>query len=135
MKPSARRMSLSPPSAPAHKLDPFPYRIDWLTALAEANPVRRAPTYPIRKPAHLVTFFCHAPAARSVCLAGDFNRWHRTTAPMKHMPDGEWALQLALPHGHQRYYFLVDGRSTLDPTAVGTTRNWRDELVSIVAVS
>ena len=112
-----------------------PPRTDWLTPLAEASPVRRPPTCPIRKPAHLVTFFCNASAAKSVYLAGDFNHWDPTCAPMQQMPDGNWVIQVALPHGHHQYYFLVDGRPTLDPAAIGTTRNSQGDPVSITAVS
>ena len=82
-----------------------------------------------------VNFICHAPQAQMVSLVGDFNRWHPTANPMKQMPDRAWMIRLDLKHGHHRYAFLVDGQLTLDPQAMGITRNDQNERVSLVAVS
>jgi 1,4-alpha-glucan branching enzyme len=80
-----------------------------------------------------VTFFCAAPLAKQVELAGDFNHWR--PLPMTRSPDGWWRAQLELCHGHHRYHFIVDGQSQLDPHATGTVRNEHDERVSLIAVS
>jgi hypothetical protein len=40
-----------------------------------------------------------------------------------------------LGHGHHQYRFLVDGRPTLDPRAMGTGRDEANDPVSIIAVS
>ncbi len=82
-----------------------------------------------------VNFYCAAPGATRVCLAGDFNSWSPTAAPMQRRVDGWWFLQLLLPHGHHRYHFVVDGKPMLDPQASGNTLNEQKERVSIVAVS
>ena len=82
-----------------------------------------------------IGFFCIAPKANMVCLVGDFNSWNPQSHPMQHRPDGSWYLQVALPHGHHHYRFMVDGKPALDPTAMGTTRNKRNERVSLIAVS
>ena len=82
---------------------------------------------------HPTNFYCSAPAAKSVALAGDFNRWR--PMPMSHRVDGWWYIQVELPHGHHQYHFLVDGRPTLDPQASGTARDGDNQLVSLVAVS
>lgn len=84
------------------------------------------------KPIH---FFCVAPKARSVFLAGDFNDWDRASLPMQRRPDGAWLLEAPLTHGHHLYYFLVDGEPVLDPKAMGVARNEWDEPVSVIAVS
>ena len=65
----------------------------------------------------------------------DFNQWNPTAHPMKQMPDRAWMLKLEFKHGHHRYAFLVDGQLTLDPQAMGITRNDQNERVSLVAVS
>jgi 1,4-alpha-glucan branching enzyme len=80
-----------------------------------------------------VTFYCLAPAAKAVELAGDFNHWH--TVPMHQRVDGWWFIQLELPHGHHQYRFLVDGEPTLDPRATGTAQASGRQLVSLIAVS
>ena len=82
-----------------------------------------------------VNFICHAPQAQTVSIVGDFNQWKASANPMKQLPDRAWAIRLDLKHGHHRYAFLVDGQVTLDPQAMGITRNDQNERVSLVAVS
>jgi 1,4-alpha-glucan branching enzyme len=92
-----------------------------------------SPGRPAKRNLHHVYFFCAAPEAREVLLAGDFNRGDPT--PMRRMPDGRWMASLELPHGHHQYVFLVDGKHALDPNASGKTRNKRNEPVSLISVS
>jgi len=106
------------------------------------NPVfpRSGPAAPpsaqsARRPLHLVDFFCRAPQAQTVSLVGDFNGWQPTAHPMTRMPDGGWVIRLELPHGHHQYLFLVDGKPTLDPNAMGKVHNERNETVSLIAIS
>ena len=80
-----------------------------------------------------VSFFCAAPSAKTVELAGDFNDWQ--PLPMTRSVDGWWMAQVELCHGHHQYQFLVDGRPMLDPRATGIVRNERNERVSLIAVS
>jgi 1,4-alpha-glucan branching enzyme len=82
------------------------------------------------KPVH---FFCAAPRAKLVELAGDFNHWH--PFPMERSVDGWWLATVELSHGHHQYRFLVDGQPMLDPNAAGIVRDEHDERVSLVAVS
>lgn len=82
-----------------------------------------------------INFFCSAASAQQVCIAGDFNDWHPTSHPMQRSPDGNWVGQLQLPHGHHRYWFLVDGVPTLDPRAQGVGRNDQNERVSLISLS
>ena len=84
---------------------------------------------------HLVDFFCRAPQAKSVSLIGDFNRWQPDSHPMTRMPDGGWVIRMELPHGHHQYLFLMDGKPTLDPNAMGQVHNERNETVSLIAIS
>jgi len=80
-----------------------------------------------------INFYCAAPRARSVELAGDFNHWH--PFPMQRLLDGWWFARVELCHGHHQYRFLVDGKPILDPHATGVARDERDEHVSLIAVS
>ena len=91
--------------------------------------------YSAKKMAKPVNFFCRAPEAKAVFLAGDFNNWHPTVDPMKRQPDGVWFIQVPLHHGHHRYLFLVDGKPMLDPQAPGIDRNQRNKKASLIAVS
>lgn len=82
-----------------------------------------------------VNFVCDAPQAQSVTLVGDFNNWNPYSHPMKKQADGAWLLRPELKHGHHRYAYLVDGVMTLDPRAMGVTRNDKNERVALIAVS
>ena len=88
-----------------------------------------------RRPLHLVDFIYLAPQAKSVALIGDFNKWEPNTHPMTRMPACCWRIRVELPHGHHQYLFLVDGKPTLDPNAMGKVHNERDETVSLIAIS
>lgn len=91
--------------------------------------------YSAKRTRHHVDFFCDAPRASAVFLVGDFNDWQPTASPMQRTPDGRWMTSLELTHGHHQYLFLVDGQPILDPNALGTRRNNRNEPVSLIAVS
>ena len=82
-----------------------------------------------------MNFVCHAPEAKTVSIVGDFNQWNPAANPMKQSADRAWTIRLDLKHGHHRYAFLVDGHLTLDPQAMGVTRNDQNERVSLLAVS
>jgi len=82
-----------------------------------------------------VNFICNAPQAKFVAMVGDFNAWNPTSHPMKQQPDKAWLITVELKHGHHRYAFLVDGLLTVDPRAMGVTRNDQNERVSLVPVS
>ena len=58
-----------------------------------------------------------APEARSVAVAGDFNKWRTTGDEMKRT-DGVWSIDLKLKPGVYSYSFIVDGKSWVpDPGA------------------
>ncbi|MFO0754291.1 MAG: hypothetical protein U0411_13335 [Thermodesulfovibrionales bacterium] len=73
---------------------------------------------PVHSSASAVTFTFHAPRARTVSIAGDFNRWSDEQGAMKRGPDGLWAIEIPLPPGTYQYMFVVDGKAWVpDPRA------------------
>jgi hypothetical protein len=66
-----------------------------------------------------VRFVLYAPGAKRVAVAGTFNQWDQTAAPL--VPAGTggvWSTTLALPVGQHQYAFVVDGRRWVaDPAA------------------
>jgi 1,4-alpha-glucan branching enzyme len=91
--------------------------------------------YSAKKMSKPVHFYCEAPEANAVSVAGDFNHWNPLANPMQRMPDGRWRAEISLHHGHHQYLFVVDGKSVLDPRAQGISRNPKGERVSLIAVS
>ena len=82
-----------------------------------------------------VVFICDAPAAAAVTLIGEFNHWNTHSHPLQKQPDGGWMLRMEMKHGHHRYAYVVDGAITLDPRAMGVTRNDEGQRVALIAVS
>jgi 1,4-alpha-glucan branching enzyme len=64
-----------------------------------------------------------APAARQVCLVGDFNHWDKKSDPMHKGPDGVWHLGLALKPGRYEYRFFADEIWCNDPAAQQKANN------------
>jgi 1,4-alpha-glucan branching enzyme len=65
----------------------------------------------------MTQFTFHAPTARQVCLAGDFNHWNTEAGPMHKGPDGVWHLGVALRPGRYEYRFFADEVWCDDPAA------------------
>ena len=84
-----------------------------------------------------VRFVLYAPGARRVAVAGTFNQWDRTAAPL--VPagtSGVWTTTLALPVGQHQYAFVVDGeRWVADPGAPAVDDGFgrRNSLVAVTA--
>ena len=64
-----------------------------------------------------VPFAFRAPAARQVCVAGDFNNWDPAAMPMHKNPNGMWYLNVTLKPGRHQYRFVADGVWQDDPAA------------------
>ena len=94
--------------------------------LIENRPVAQ----PLRK---AVSFYCAAPHAQSVQLAGDFNQWQPQS--MQPSVDGWWFAMIHLNPGYHQYLYLIDGKPALDPHATGVARNEQNEAVSWVTVT
>jgi 1,4-alpha-glucan branching enzyme len=74
-------------------------------------------------------------SAKAVSIVGDFNEWQPEASPMSRQYDGSWQTQVALPHGHHQYAFIVDGQLIQDSRAFGAARNAAGQKVSLIAVS
>lgn len=62
-----------------------------------------------------VTFQINAPDAKDVRLAGDFNSWDPSAAPLKKTRNGVWTRELNLKSGRYEYKYVVDGQWQRDP--------------------
>ena len=75
------------------------------------------------KVARQVEFKLDAPQALAVCLAGDFNNWDPTRAPLKRDSHGIWKTTVPLTRGRHQYRFVVDGQWQSDPKAKESVAN------------
>lgn len=74
--------------------------------------------------------------ARSVCIAGDFNRWSPAATPLaRNEALGVWQTCLRLPPGRYRYRVVVDGKWTADPHNHYVEANPFGELNSVIEVA
>ena len=84
-----------------------------------------------------VRFVCHAPGAKRVQVAGDFNQWTADGdgADMAATDqDGVWQKEFRLPAGRYAYRLIMDGRWTSDPANPYVESNPYGELNSVVEV-
>ncbi len=91
--------------------------------------------YGARQTPEGVCFITHAPGARQVAVAGDFNKW----SPEKHVMrpghlDGDFELSVSLAPGRYNYRLVVDGRWQHDPANQVVETNPYGELNSVVEV-
>ena len=86
---------------------------------------------------HGVRFVCHAPGAKRVQVAGDFNQWN-TKAPDSEMEltedAGVWRREFHVPPGRYAYRLIIDGRWCSDPANPYVESNPYGELNSVVEV-
>lgn len=57
----------------------------------------------------LSQFWCYAPEASEVFLAGDFNNWNAADIAMSKRAEGTWTACLDLAPGRYEYKFVVNG--------------------------
>ena len=126
-----------PPAKPAQPADalrpPKPSLLHSAPTRANAQPQAAAPAPAAAAPAVAVPaptaktkalpteFLLKSPAARTVELVGAFIVHGGKKAMVSH-PDGTWTLTLYLTPNTYRYWFLVNGKKTLDPHNPKTDR-------------
>jgi len=81
-----------------------------------------------------IRFAAHAPGAREVLVAGDFNDWSPQSTPMTRQNSDDFETLVPLEPGRYRYRLVVDGRWQQDPCNEKVEANPYGELNSIVEV-
>jgi hypothetical protein len=83
-----------------------------------------------------VRFILVAPNAREVALAGTFNGWDPSAAPLARADtEGTWTVTVALPVGQHQYAFVVDGRRWVPDPAAPAVDDGFGRKNSVVSVS
>lgn len=70
-----------------------------------------------------IEFTFYAPAAKKVCMAGNFNDWNTKSLPMKKDRDGAWKIKMKLTPGKYEYKYFVDGAWAQDLPCADLTPN------------
>jgi hypothetical protein len=91
----------------------------------------------LRDTLRLVRLMFDAPNARSVAVAGDFNRWDVDATPLvRDARSHRWSVTLAVHDGDHRYAFVVDGtRWVPDPRAERSVRGEDGRIYSLLSLS
>lgn len=77
-----------------------------------------------REAVKTVSVSFYAPQARTVSVAGDFNKWSVDDGLMKKRENGTWTIEVPLKPGVYHYMFVVDGEGWVpDPKA----ESYRDD--------
>jgi Glycogen recognition site of AMP-activated protein kinase len=83
-----------------------------------------------------VRFVLYAPRAHRVTVAGTFNQWDATAAPLASTGEpGVWTTTVALPVGEHQYAFVVDGRRWVNDPAAPMVDDGFGRRNSVVAVT
>jgi|SRR5579859_1107711 len=82
-----------------------------------------------------VRFELFAPDARSVNVAGSFNRWNAGATPLVRVDrSGLWTVTVALPPGTSQYGFMVDGQRWVPDPAAPSVDDGFGRRNSVIAV-
>lgn len=65
----------------------------------------------------------------TVSIVGTFNGWDPYMTPLKEISSGVYRTEIKLHDGSYFYYFIVDGKKTMDPINFGRARNVEGEEV------
>lgn len=82
-----------------------------------------------------VRFELYAPRARTVGLAGSFNKWNAVATPLKQVDgSGLWTVTIPLPPGPAQYGFMVDGQHWVPDPAAPSVDDGLGRRNSLIAV-
>ncbi len=82
-----------------------------------------------------VRFVCHAPGAKRVQVAGDFNQWAAADGDLAATDQTDvWQKEVSVPRGRYAYRLIIDGRWCSDPANPYVESNPYGELNSVVEV-
>lgn len=70
-----------------------------------------------------VEFCFESATAKTVHLAGDFNKWATDSLPLRKDSSGHWRVRVPLAPGPHQYRFVVDGLWVDDPSACSRQAN------------
>lgn len=99
--------------------------------------VRRTDTVRVaRGDSVMIARFVYAgPAAKSVALIGDFNRWDPSATPLTRSSGGTWGRTLRLTAGRHEYAYLVDGKRWVTDAAARESHDAFDVASSVLTAS
>ena len=99
--------------------------------------VRRTDTVRVmRGDSVMIARFVYAdPAAHSVALVGDFNRWDPSATPLTRSSAGTWGRTLRLTAGRHEYAYLIDGKRWVTDRVARESHDAFDVASSVLTAS
>lgn len=89
----------------------------------------------LRSDSVFIRFELFAPGARTVGLAGSFNKWSSVATPLTQVDgSGLWTVTILLPPGPAQYGFMVDGRRWVPDPAAPSVDDGLGRRNSVIAV-
>ena len=88
---------------------------------------------PAKPATKAVTFTVHADKGKSVCLAGDFNKWSPSAKKMA-FKAGVYTATVKLAPGTYQYKFVIDGTWCADPENANAVANDQGTFNSVIEV-
>jgi 1,4-alpha-glucan branching enzyme len=87
------------------------------TAAKKSTAKKSGPVKKARKTIPSTEFSVHAPDAKDIFLAGNFNNWQSDSKNfrLRRFKDGTWKKMVKLKPGIYEYQFVVDGQWWTDP--------------------
>ena len=90
---------------------------------------------PAKPATKAVTFTVHADKGKSVCLAGDFNKWSPSAKKMAYKARaGIYTATVKLAPGTYQYKFVIDGTWCADPENASAVANDQGTFNSIIEI-
>jgi hypothetical protein len=108
-------------------------RSEGTSASETGQPSRPATESPAQRGGAKLFVHSANPAAKQVCLAGDFNGWDPAALPMSRR-GGMFVKRIHLAPGEHQYKFLVDGEWQTDPAAEMQVPNGLGSMNSVITV-
>ena len=88
---------------------------------------------PAKPAAKTVKFTVHADKGKTVCLAGDFNKWSPSAKKMA-FKAGVYTATVKLAPGTYQYKFVIDGTWCADPENANAVANDQGTFNSVIEV-
>lgn len=105
-----------------------------VSSLKNRNPVHIQVKGPETQYSGRTVFSIRSKPDSTVSIVGTFNGWDPYMTPMRESSNGVYTTDLMLREGSYFYYFIIDGKKTMDPMNFARAMNREGEEVSKITI-